>query len=210
MSNKIMSALLVCVMGIAFSAEANACSKKSISGGNQVIQSGKRINASLLDAAVRVEVNYHRCRAGLSGLRSNIKLRDTAKGHSNWMARARNMTHKSTISGRRTLSDRVNKSGLRWKAISENIGKTYRFQVEQKVFYVDDIAACQFTNASGQMIQPHSYQSLARHIVGLWMASPSHRRNILDRRMQMVGSAVSFDSKAHYCGTFYVTQNFAK
>ena len=210
MKKKLLSALAIASFSLSFAAQADACSRKAVSGGNQVIQPGKHINASLLDAAVRVEVNYHRCRAGLGKVRSEPKLRTMAAGHSKWMARARNMTHTSTVSGRRTLGDRIKRSGLRWKATAENIGMVYRFRMEQKQFFIDNAASCQFSNSAGQVIPPHSYQSLARYIVNLWMNSPGHRHNILDRRMRMVGTAIHHDPKAQYCGTYYITQDFAQ
>jgi len=195
---------------VAFTSTANACARSPISGANRAITPEKRINESLLDAAVRVEVNYHRCRAGLSAVRSESRLRRIAKGHSKWMARASNMSHRSTVSGRQTFGARLKGSGLRWKAGAENIGMVYRFRMERKQFFVSDGPSCQFTNSAGQKIQPHSYQSLARYIVNLWMNSPGHRHNIMDRRMTMVGTAIALDTKAKFCGTYYITQDFAQ
>jgi len=210
MKKKLFCALAIASVSLTLATQVEACSRKAVSGANQAIQPGRNINASLLDAAVRVEVNYHRCRAGLGKLRSEPKLRNMAAGHSKWMARASNMSHTSTVSGRRTLEQRIKRSGLRWKATAENIGMVYRFRMEQKQFVIDNAASCQFSNSAGQVIPPHSYQSLARYIVNLWMDSPGHRHNILDRRMKMVGTAIHHDPKAQYCGTYYITQNFAQ
>ena len=210
MKKNLVSGLAILMVSVAFVGAAEACSRTPVSGGNRIIQPSKRINSSLLDAAVRVEVNYHRCRAGLGSLRSESRLRKMATGHSKWMSKARNMTHVSTLSGRRTLADRIRRSGLRWKATAENIGMVHRFRIEQGRFFVNDAASCQFTNAGGQQLPPHTYQSLARYIVDLWMASPGHRHNILDRRMKMVGTAISLDAKAQFCGAFYITQDFAQ
>lgn len=210
MKKKLVTALTVVTLSVAFAGAAQSCSRSSVSGGNQIIQPNRAIKSSLLDAAVRIEVNYHRCRAGLSPLRAETRLRTMATGHSKWMAKARNMTHRSTISGRRTLGDRIKRSGLRWKATAENIGMVHRFRIEQGRFFVDDAASCRFSNSGGQTLPAHSYQSLARYIVDLWMSSPGHRHNILDRRMRMVGTAISLDPKAQYCGTYYITQNFAQ
>jgi len=210
MKTKLLSTLAVAIISVTFATSANACSRSSVSGENQIIQAGKRVNASLLDASVRAEVNYHRCRAGLSPLRSETRLRKIASGHSKWMAKARNMSHRSTVSGRRTLGERIKGSGLRWKAAAENIGMVYRFRMEKRQFFINDAASCQFTNSAGQKIPPHSYKSLARYVVGLWMDSPGHRKNILDRRMRMVGTAISLDKRAKHCGTYYITQNFAQ
>lgn len=192
-----------------FTLDAQACSRRTVPGSDKLIMPERRINESLLDAAVRVEVNYYRCRAGLRPVRSDAGLRKLAKGHSKWMARASKMSHTSTVSGRRTLGDRLKRSGIRWKAAAENIGMVHRFRLEDQRFYGDN-SSCLFTNSSGQKIQPHSYKSLARYIVKLWMGSPGHRHNIMDRRMTKVGTAIALDRKAQYCGTYYITQNFAQ
>jgi len=207
--NKRFSAFAVLTSLLAFSVGADACSRATVSGANRLIMPEQRINESLLDAAVRAEVNFHRCSAGLHPVRGNSRLRKIAKGHSKWMARASNMTHRSTVSGRRTFGDRMKRSGLRWKAAAENIGMVYRFRLEKQRFFGDP-GTCQFTNAAGQKIPPHSYKSLARYIVTLWMKSPGHRHNIMDRRMTKVGTAIALDRKARYCGTYYITQDFAQ
>jgi uncharacterized protein YkwD len=40
------------------------------------------------------------------------------------------------------------------------------------------------------------------------MNSPGHRKNILDRNVTRISTAVAFDPKAQYCGRFWLTQNF--
>jgi len=207
--SKLVFVLAVLASNIVFAVGVQACSRAPVSGANRLIMPERRINESLLDAAVRVEVNYYRCRAGLRPVRSDSNLRKIAKGHSKWMARASNMTHVSTVSGRRTFGDRMKRSGVRWRAAAENIGMVYRFRLEKQRFF-GDAATCQFTNSSGQEISPHSYTSLARYIVKLWMNSAGHRHNIMDRRMTKVGTAIALDRKARYCGTFYITQDFAQ
>ena len=209
MSKKLLTIVTFLSAVFLFSLDAQACSRRTVAGSDKLIMPERRINESLLDAAVRVEVNYYRCRAGLRPVRSDAGLRKLAKGHSKWMARASNMSHTSTVSGRRTLGDRLKRSGIRWKAAAENIGMVHRFQLETQRFYGDS-GSCQFTNSSGYKIQPHSYQSLARYIVGLWMSSPGHKHNIMDRRMTKVGTAIALDRKAQFCGAYYITQDFAQ
>ena len=206
----LVKGLMLAVLCVAMMSPANACSRKAVSGENQVIGSAKSINASLLDASVRLEVNYHRCRAGLPPLRSEARLTKIAKGHSDWMARARNLSHKSTVSGRRTLKDRMKRTGIRYTAAAENIGVLPRFRIGRKRFSVRDAASCQFTDSAGQAVPAHSYQSLSRKIVGMWLASPGHRRNILNPGMRVAGAAIALDTKARFCGQYYITQNFSR
>ena len=81
--------------------------------------------------------------------------------------------------------------------------------IDGSSFRIHDAAACGFATASGQPIPPHSYNSLARTMVGLWMKSSGHRRNILDPKVSMVATAVGFAAGAPYCGQFYLSQDFA-
>lgn len=208
-SKKLITIIAFLSATFLFTLDAQACSRRTVPGSDKMIMPERRINESLLDAAVRVEVNYYRCRAGLRPVRSDTGLRKLAKGHSKWMARASNMSHISTVSGRRTLGDRLKRSGIRWKAAAENIGMVHRFQLEAQRFYAGN-SSCEFTNSTGHKIQPHSYKSLARYIVKLWMGSPGHRHNIMDRRMTKVGTAIALDRKAQFCGTYYITQDFSQ
>jgi len=209
MKRKLMAGMAFIVGTFLFSVTSYACSRAEIAGSGRLIMPEQRVNQALLDAAVRAEVNYHRCRGGLRPVRSDAHLRKIAKGHSKWMARASHMTHNSTVAGHRTFGDRMKRSGLRWKAAVENIGMVYRFRMERQRFF-GDAETCRFTNAAGQEILPHSYKSLARYIVTLWMNSPGHRHNIMDKRMTKVGTAIALDRKARFCGTYYITQDFAQ
>lgn len=194
---------------VAMAAGAQACSVARVAGANDLVQPGKALNQRLIDAAIRAEVNFHRCRSGLKSLSASKNLSQIAKTHANWMARSQTLSHKSRVSGQGTLKARLSTSGVRFRAGSENIGMVHRFRIDGQRFQIRNASACQFSTNSGQPIPPHSYQTLARHIVTLWMKSPGHRKNILDRRVSMVGSGLAFTSKAPHCGQFYLSQNFA-
>lgn len=188
---------------------AEACSRKMPAKAETTLVPTKRINQSLLDAAIRAEVNYHRCRAGRSRLADGgSNLVKVAQGHSKWMAKTQILSHKSTVPGRASLSQRVKATGVRFRTGSENIGFVHRYQIDNKRFRILNSSACQFASYDGQSLDAHSYATLARHAVNLWMNSPGHRKNILDKRVKAVSTAVAFDPKAQYCGRFWLTQNF--
>lgn len=190
---------------IMLAAPAAACSRASVSGSGAMIKSD--INQRLVDAAILSELNYHRCQAGLQRLKSSSGLRNVAATHAKWMARTRTVSHDSRVAGQRTLKSRLSTSGVRFRAGGENIGMVHRFQIDGARFRIH--GACKFSRSSGQPIGVHSYASLARHMVNLWMASPGHRRNILDRKVSLVGSAAGFNGSAPNCGQFFVAQDFA-
>ncbi|NNL74260.1 MAG: hypothetical protein HKP29_12930 [Silicimonas sp.] len=190
-------------------AAAEACSRTVSKEASRTLVPSNRINQSLLEKAIRAEVNFHRCRAGLRkvGDAGNGLTRQAQK-HSKWMAKSQQLTHRSTVPGSSTLQQRVNNAGLKVRTGSENIGMVHRYQIDNRRFKILDSSSCQFATYEGQKLPAHSYASLARHIVNLWMNSSGHRKNILDRSVTRMSAAVAFDPNAQYCGRYWVTQNF--
>ncbi|NNE88500.1 MAG: hypothetical protein HKN27_10530 [Silicimonas sp.] len=188
---------------------ADACSRAvSQKAASTIVPTGS-INQKLLGSAIRDEVNFHRCRAGLKEVGgAGTALRKQARDHSKWMARTQQLTHRSTVAGASTLRDRIKRAGVKFRTGSENIGMVHRYQIDNRRFKILDSGSCKFATYEGKALPAHSYASLARHVVGLWMNSPGHRKNILDKRVNKVETAVAFDPNSKYCGRFWVTQNF--
>lgn len=201
--------LIVGMLLVPVAGSAAACSRAGVPGAQAAIHAEGRIDQGLVDAAIRAEINYHRCRAGLPALAEAKGLRKVAGQHAKWMARARSLSHHSKTPGQTTATARLKASGLRFRAGSENIGQIARFQIDGRSFRIADSTACGFLGGNGQAIPPHSYASLARTIVSLWMESSAHRRNILDRKVSRLGSGLGFDARAPYCGNYYVSQSFS-
>jgi uncharacterized protein YkwD len=188
---------------------ADACTRSVSKAAAQTIVPSSRINQKLLSDSVQAEVNYHRCRAGLSPVaNAGAPLAKEARAHSRWMAKKQQLTHRSTVPGRASLKQRIKASGVSFRTGSENIGMVHRYQIDNRQFRIVNAGKCQFASYEGKSLPAHSYASLARHIVDLWMNSPSHRRNILDRQAKKVSTAVAFDPNAQYCGRYWLTQNF--
>lgn len=206
---KSVAALIGALLIIMTPVVADACSRSVSKEAGQKLVPANRIDQSLLEDAIRAEVNFHRCRAGLSGVGdAGTSLMKQAQKHSNWMAQTQNLSHRSNVRGAATLQQRVKNAGLRVRTGSENIGMVHRYQIDNRRFRILNSSSCQFATYEGQPLPAHSYASLARHIVTLWMNSPGHRKNILDKRVSKMSAAVAFDPKAQYCGRFWLTQNF--
>lgn len=204
-----MTVALVALTLALSAATAEACSRAVPAKAERMVVPSERIDQDLLDAAVRAEVNYHRCRAGLSALGdAGNGMARIAKSHSVWMASEQTLSHRSTVPGKASLSQRVKAAGVKFRTGSENIGMVHRYQIDNIRFRIIDSNACQFATSDGKALPAHSYASLARHAVNLWMNSPGHRKNILDRNVTRMSTAVAFDPKAQYCGQFWLTQNF--
>jgi uncharacterized protein YkwD len=209
MKSTIAAVAVGLALSIATASAAEACSRNVSTKAAGTIVPAKGINQSMLDNAIRVEVNFHRCRAGLSPLRdAGNGLAKQARKHSEWMAKTQQLTHRSTVAGSATLKQRLSNSGVRFRAAAENIGMVHRFQIDNKRFRILNSAGCQFATYEGQPLPAHSYATLARHIVSLWMNSPGHRKNILNGNVSKLSTAVAFDPNAKYCGRYWLTQNF--
>jgi uncharacterized protein YkwD len=189
--------------------QASACSPARVSGANAVIDP-RSIDQALFDAAVTAETNARRCQAGLSPLAIESRLRRAAATHSDWMAETRQLAHVSTVSGQRTVPERIQSANVRLSGGAENIGHVPRMAFPEPRFRIVDAGRCQFRSNAGDEVPPHSYASLARRIVAEWMASASHRRNILNANMTRVSHAVAFDGRSPHCGRYYVTQHFVQ
>lgn len=191
------------------SAAAEACTRNIPARAAEIVVPTSRINQALFDDAVRVEVNFHRCRAGLPPVAdAGSGVASVARGHSDWMASRQILSHKSTVPGKASLGQRIKSAGVSFRTGSENIGMVHRYQIDNRRFRILDSGSCKFSTYEGQPLPAHSYASLARHIVQLWMDSPGHRKNILDRNVRRTAVAVAFDPRAEYCGRYWVTQNF--
>ncbi|MEM8802235.1 MAG: CAP domain-containing protein [Pseudomonadota bacterium] len=206
---KISAVLATAALLAASPMAADACSRSVSKQAAQTVVPTGQISQALLDSVVRAEVNFHRCRAGLSALRdAGSGLDRQAAKHSQWMARSQQLSHRSTVPGLATLKQRVTASGVNYRTGSENIGMVHRYQIDNRRFKILNSGQCKFATKEGQALPAHSYASLGRHIVNLWMNSPGHRKNILDRRVTRVSTAVAFDPNAKYCGRYWLTQNF--
>lgn len=209
MLSRIAVVLTGAALFFALPTSAEACTRKVSKTAAQTVVPANRIDQGLLSNAVRAEVNFHRCRAGLSLVRNaGAPLAKEARAHSRWMAKSQQLTHRSTVPGRASLKQRIKASGLSFRTGSENIGMVHRYRIDNRRFKILNAGQCKFATQQGEPLPAHSYASLARHIVNLWMESPGHRRNILDRQAKKVSTAVAFDPNAQYCGRFWLTQNF--
>lgn len=188
-------------------ASAATCARALPQGADQRLVPATDIDQPLIDAAIRAEVNFHRCLQGMRPLSPADRLRAAALGHSRWMADSAKLSHRSTRPGRQTISQRVRSAGLDFRYVAENIAVVHRYRVEGRKIRVIDPAQCVFEARDGQ-VHPHSYASLAEHAVKLWMRSPSHRRNILSKHAALTGTAVGFSRDPRFCGKFWLTQNF--
>ena len=209
----LVKALAICMSVATFSvasvSSAQAkCTVQHVPGASAALDHKKPINQSVLDRAVLAEINYHRCLRNRQPLQFAPQMRGAALGHSAWMAQEGELSHNSRLRGKRTVVDRMQSEDISARSYAENLALVPLYQLQGR-FRVLNYRTCQFVSANGQQIQPHSYASLSRRVVGLWMESRGHRRNILDPKLRFLSSAAVVDNSSGYCGDLYITQVFA-
>ncbi|MEO0701363.1 MAG: CAP domain-containing protein [Pseudomonadota bacterium] len=199
-----VASLLAAVLALSATA-AYACDRPV---GASAAVDPNRINQVALSQAILAEVNHARCQSGLRALgQAPQTLLSSATAHSDWMAGARTLSHRGRGASGRTLRDRLNSARLPVRAASENIAQLPRYAFGTRQFRVVDRRSCQFEDARGRTIPAHSYGSLAQRVVALWLASPGHRRNVLDASVTTMAAGTAF-SASNTCGDFWITQIF--
>lgn len=190
---------------------ADACGRMQIGGaGASVPEHSRAVNMALLDAALLAEVNAYRCRSGLAPLGQAPALRAVAGAHADWMAQNRTITHAPALPrGLSSFGARLAAGGYANRAGAENIAMVHRFALEGQAIFVRNASACQFADRYGRAIAPHSYASLAAHLMAQWIASPGHRNNLLNPQLTQVAHAVAIAPDRASCGQVYAVQLFA-
>ena len=105
---------------LAIGSTAFAACEGRLPAGHQNAINPARPNLDVFSAAVRYYANKERCRRGLSAFTPDIGLLNAATVHSNYMADARNLSHKSNVRGYRSLKERMRSSNVSMRAAGEN------------------------------------------------------------------------------------------
>lgn len=187
-----------------------SCQEPSSFRGNENINIHD-IDLALFDRLILEEVNHQRCLKGISAVSTDKELLAASLNHAYWMASVGKLSHQSEKPGHFELADRMYAANIKFTRATENLARVTRYKLDMsKVFRVNDKHLCSFSGRDGRPIPQHSYRSLARYSVQLWMSSPGHARNLFDPDVQKHAAALQFDSRADHCGDFYIAQNFKK
>lgn len=173
----------------------------------------QRIDYTLLQSAIFHFTNLEREKTGLKPFQLSKEAEATASGHAQDMVNYNFYSHTSPIKFRRTLRDRLNRSGINPKYIGENICSTFglQYQSGKKVSKPTKPGEFRYLNTSNrELIPPHTYRSFAQSVVKLWMDSPGHRQNILNPQFTHLGcgASVYFEKSFYGMPYFMVVQNF--
>lgn len=131
------------------------------------------------EAALRARANAFRAESGLAPLAPERALQEAARAFAAYMAESDRYGHEADG---RTPAQRSEAAGYRWCAVAENIA------------YV--MGSAGFTT-----------DELARRLMDGWIASPGHRRNLLDGDMTQTGVAIAQSASSR---RYYAVQLFGR
>ncbi len=169
------------------------------------------IDFTRLHAAIFFITNEERAKKRLSFLEYAPELEKTAQMHSRDMYENKFFSHYNPyVKKKKTPNDRAVLAGILNPYVAENIATNHglKYKSGEKVFVRGD---GQFSyRMDGELIQPHTYLSLAETIVESWMNSKGHRKNILSDDALQMGCGTYFyrDKDFNNMPAFNATQNF--
>ena len=180
--SRIIPLLLAAWLGIMLTAApADARGKRSSSSSSSCRQTQTvpaKSNLRTVERATLCLLNRERKRRGMRALQGDHRLARAADRHISDMVRHRYFGHDSRNG--RSFSDRIRAAGY--------LSRVGRWTVGENLAW-----------GSGS-------QGSAAQIMKAWMASPGHRRNILNRRFREIGIGVILGSPRGGDGATYATE----
>ena len=140
------------------------------------------VDINLLANLIHREINRVKRANNLPLLKEDKVLRNAATDQNNYQVRMGDISHTQKTQKKQNVGDRVSYYGGGFQAMSEN------------VMYEGFIIRTSGTKK--EIISP-SYVVQAKKMVTSWMNSPSHRKNIMNPKYDMVGTAVGYNSDLH-------------
>lgn len=166
-------------------------------------------NQSLFNEAVLLFSNAIRRKHGRAPLQVDSALAAAASDHARNMARLRTHAHELPVRGQRDLSQRIKRRSVSFRLAAENIAMDKVYRLLGRPISAN-YSGCDFRYGDTKETVPvHTYASLAHQVVSRWVASPGHKKNLLNRKYQRLGAGIGVDPDGPACGDFYLAQNFA-
>ncbi len=169
------------------------------------------VDLALLDAAVFHETNRQRVQEKLPALSYHAALREVARVQSRGMILQQEVTHTHPDEDLKTMSDRMKSLEITGRYFAENVAMVFgiRYQSGNNVYpRLVEGKRVYAREPDGTAIAPHTYRTFANNLVGEWMASPGHRKNILASDPRFLGVSCLHDRAALGMDRFYCTQEF--
>lgn len=169
------------------------------------------IDYSRINAAIFFVTNEQRSKKKMKFLQYSPKLEEIASIHSKDMYVNNFFSHENKFNKNKlTPNDRAKLVGISNPFIAENIAEAFGLQYKPETnVYIKESGVFTY-KSGGDPIPPHTYLSFADAVVGSWMNSPGHKKNILAENALQLGCGVFFfrDKGFNQMPTFKATQNF--
>lgn len=166
-------------------------------------------NPQLFNEAVLLFSNAARRKHGRSPLTLDPALALAANDHARNMARLKTHSHDLPVRGQRDLSQRIKRRSVSFRLAAENIAMDKVYRLLGRPISAN-YSGCNFRYGDTKEAVPaHTYASLAQQVVSRWVASPGHKKNLLNKKYQRLGAGIGVDPDGPACGDFYLVQNFA-
>lgn len=153
----------------------------------------EEIDRDLIDAAVFHETNRRRQVQGLPVLAFNAKAREAAEIQSGAMSRHGFVGHGNPVHPElRTAMQRARKAGLEPRVLAENVASAFarNYESGEKVYVRMGNGERIFSREpDGPPIGMRTYLEFAEALLDQWMSSPGHRKNILNKSVEYLGTS---------------------
>ncbi len=172
----------------------------------------ERFDESLLVKTLYRFTNNARKKNNIPIFTWNDTLAFTAHDHSLDMVSFQFLSHISPDKNNQTLQQRLKNHGflLTHHKIAENIGVDYILDIAGKPYYKKNNGLknpLYINHKTGEPIQAQTYEQFARDMVDQWLASPGHRKNILNPGLTHIGIGAIHGQYQNF-NAIYVTQIF--
>lgn len=146
--------------------------------------------------ALERETNRVRVRAGLHPLQLSAECRTAAQWQVEYLVRANRLSHTQPTARLRDVGARLEAAGARPRFAAENAASNFNLNyVPGKLFYPRPGPGGRGLIASytpnGRPLEPHSPETFAAAVVGQWLHSRGHRRNLLAPEATHLACAVA-------------------
>ncbi|MDZ7722756.1 MAG: CAP domain-containing protein [candidate division KSB1 bacterium] len=171
------------------------------------------IDYKLLHAAVFYATNAQRYKKHLPPFQHSPALEYAARAYSLDMVIYDFFSHKSPVTGKTNLADRLSQVGLNMGYRAENIAIAFALEYKSgRPVYTPAQNGGYFSYTHrGPALEYRTYLDVAETVVRQWMNSPGHRRNILNSNLKYLGIGAAFYRQHDFynMGAFKITQNFS-
>lgn len=161
---------------------------------------------TMVQEAVRVEINRVRCERGLVALETGRAAQDAALGHARAMAKYNFVGHRSPVSGHETFARRLRRADARFSNAGETVARTPLYAIQGRPYQVVSARRCELRQTGGGPRIPQvTYRLLAMRLVELWMNSDAHRDAVLDGTYRQIGAGIGIRTDTGRCGEVFAS-----